>query len=367
MGRRKTEEPKAADNTEALEVENEELDNDEADEIEAAALEEEAPAPKPRRSRPRKRKAASAETEGEVAAASSSEPASQDPAIVPSPLNISTAIYGVKPTRARRAPKPKAPVAAEAPIDTASVPVAAPAHVTNEAASISASVPAPIEPAQPPPAPAVATVIAEPIPGDDLSVARASIEKSMDSMVQGWGSVKQISSTICQDLERVTKLLTEQTALHAPVAKPSPLNRWAIAASAVAVILSLLSLSLSQTARQDIASHDVPARFSHNPDLPLEPLTVTRHETPRADPLGLIGPVPHSAPTSLAKTPRRASPAVATTTSRGVRAPITAHRMKAANVEMVLRRPVLLAMAERERHSHARHTAKRAEKVKALR
>jgi len=95
----------------------------------------------------------------------------------------------------------------------------------------------------------------------DVSIANASIESSMDSMVKQWGMVKDITTTVSSNLEKVTKLLTEQTedleALKAPVAKPSHIARWAIGASLVATILSVVSLSLSQTARQEALSKEV--------------------------------------------------------------------------------------------------------------
>jgi hypothetical protein len=95
----------------------------------------------------------------------------------------------------------------------------------------------------------------------DLNIAGASIESSMDSMVKQWGMVKDITTTVSANLEKVTKLLTEQTAdleaIKAPTARPNPIARWAVGASLVATVLSVVSLSLSQTARQEALSKEV--------------------------------------------------------------------------------------------------------------
>jgi hypothetical protein len=107
-----------------------------------------------------------------------------------------------------------------------------------------------------------------------VNLASASIEKSMDTMVRQWSSVNDISTNICSNLEKVTKLLTEQTqdleALKAPVAKPSPIARWAIAASAAAVVLSVVSLSLSQSARQEVLSQNAPTAITRKAPAPVE-------------------------------------------------------------------------------------------------
>lgn len=110
------------------------------------------------------------------------------------------------------------------------------------------------------PAAARAVTTSEPhVKKEDLAVAEVSIQKSMESMVKQWSTVKDISGSVCMNLEEVAKVLQglqmsqqeaqddasrknrHQTALHTKIA---------VAASSLAIVLSLISLGLAQSARQ---------------------------------------------------------------------------------------------------------------------
>jgi len=103
----------------------------------------------------------------------------------------------------------------------------------------------------------------------DAEVADLSIHKSMDSMVKQWASVKDISTSVCTNLDRVATVLqtlqTEHTSTvnelsKQGVAKMGLANRISVAVSAIAIVLSLISLSFSQAARQALFNKTNPEK-----------------------------------------------------------------------------------------------------------
>lgn len=94
----------------------------------------------------------------------------------------------------------------------------------------------------------------------DLKLTSTAMEKTMDSMVSQWGAIKEMSSSISTNIERVVSLLQElptnyATILHDMTKKNQPksspfVTKIALGASALAFVLSVVSLTLSQSTRQ---------------------------------------------------------------------------------------------------------------------
>lgn len=99
---------------------------------------------------------------------------------------------------------------------------------------------------------------AEPNYKEDLEVAATAMQKSMDSMVKQWTAIEQISGQVSSHFEKVTQALKPkpeyldtQDLIRPQLANRPPfITKFATAASIVAVVFSLVSLSLSQSARQ---------------------------------------------------------------------------------------------------------------------
>lgn len=88
---------------------------------------------------------------------------------------------------------------------------------------------------------------------EDLTVASVAIQKSMDNMAKQWGTVNEISTSVCTNLERVNTMLREapaQDRFKTPIARPAAITKAAVAISVFSVVLSIVSLLLSQSARQ---------------------------------------------------------------------------------------------------------------------
>ncbi len=230
MGRKKK------DQIEDLEVIAEELDSelevdeDAEEQFEAAATEEveenveaeaepeeeKKPAKKPRRRRSRTKKADTISNLLEGA----SEPIEEEaPAPIPEPE-----------------PEPvKAPVRAKAP-------VVAPALQTPVVA---------------PPAP-----VATPAP----IAAYVAPKDPNEALVNHWIAIREITSAVGTNLERVSQIVKDipqdyaealSAAFKPPAPRPSPLAKLAAGVSAFALLLSFISLALSQSVRQDILSHHI--------------------------------------------------------------------------------------------------------------
>ncbi len=82
---------------------------------------------------------------------------------------------------------------------------------------------------------------------DSISIGAATMQKSMESVAKQWVVVREISQHVTAQLERVSRLLQDipKEAIFNPVQKPNPLTKIAIGASAFAITLSLISLSMS--------------------------------------------------------------------------------------------------------------------------
>lgn len=94
----------------------------------------------------------------------------------------------------------------------------------------------------------------------DLKLTSTAMEKTMDSMVSQWGAIKEMSSSISTNLERVASLLQDlptnyATTLHDLAKKNQPksspfVTKIVLGASVLAFVLSVVSLTLSQSTRQ---------------------------------------------------------------------------------------------------------------------
>jgi hypothetical protein len=128
---------------------------------------------------------------------------------------------------------------------------------------------------------------------EDVSIAAASLHKTMDSMVRQWSSVKEISGSICHELERVN------TMLKTPAPQPEPAdikeylkqaapritfaNKIALGVSAAAVALSIVSLSLASSTRHKVLEQAVPrVAFEHRAERPAPVKAVTETILPKA-------------------------------------------------------------------------------------
>jgi len=78
-------------------------------------------------------------------------------------------------------------------------------------------------------------------------------QEEADVVGKPWVAVKEISGSISSNLERVNQMLREipqQELFRPPVAKPAAITKVAVGMSFFAIVLSLVSLLLSQSARQ---------------------------------------------------------------------------------------------------------------------
>ena len=122
------------------------------------------------------------------------------------------------------------------------------------------------------------------IPSSDMAVAEASIQKTMEGMVKQWASVKEISSGVSTNFEqlasRLSQLQMDYAATLQEVSKPkyakvNLLNKIAVGVSAFALTLSVVSISLSQSARQAtvdfVATSKAPKIFTANEPIATAP------------------------------------------------------------------------------------------------
>jgi hypothetical protein len=107
---------------------------------------------------------------------------------------------------------------------------------------------------------------------EDVSIATAGLHKTMDSMVRQWSSVKEISGSICHELERVNTMLKAP----APQIEPADIkeylkqaapritlaNKIALGVSAAAVVFSIISLSLSSSTRHTLLEQSATPRVA---------------------------------------------------------------------------------------------------------
>ncbi len=160
---------------------------------------------------------------------------------------------------------------------------------------------------------------------EDASIASASLHKTMESMVKQWGSVKEISGSICSELERVNTMLK----MPAPQAEPADIkeylkqaapritlaNKIALGVSAAAVVFSILSLSLASSTRHRLLEQSsVPAvAFERRQEKPQPVRPVQQAPVAVAKPTVVEAPVvAHTTPPpvvpAIEKTIPKASP-----------------------------------------------------------
>ncbi len=120
------------------------------------------------------------------------------------------------------------------------------------------------------PAPAVPVVEAPVAPNAAAVVATTTDEK--DLVVRQWEAAKQTSESIVASLDKVNSLLKElpdhyaavlQKSMKQSSARTTPGAKIAFGMSMVASVLSVLSLSFSQSARELVLSHEVSVPAVH--------------------------------------------------------------------------------------------------------
>ena len=90
----------------------------------------------------------------------------------------------------------------------------------------------------------------------DAQKLKQSIESSMDNMTKQWSTVKEITSALATQLERVQAAAKEAQVIT-PIASPArsnTLQKIASGLSALALLFSIVSLSLAQSARQAVVA-----------------------------------------------------------------------------------------------------------------
>lgn len=145
-----------------------------------------------------------------------------------------------KPARKPRARKPRAKKAEPSLLGAMSEPIEEKTEEKAEAETPALEVAAVAEEEAPAPKPRA------------KRVTKAEQEEA-DAIGKPWVAVKEISGSISSNLERVNQMLREipqQELFRPPVAKPAAITKVAVGMSFFAIVLSLVSLLLSQSARQ---------------------------------------------------------------------------------------------------------------------
>ncbi len=152
---------------------------------------------------------------------------------------------------------------------------------------------------------------------EDVSIATASLEKTMDSMVHQWKSVKEISASITHELERVNTMLKTPAVQADPadikeyLRQAAPriafANKIALGVSAAAALFSIISLSLSSSTRHRLLEQIPAPRIAYETRAPkmAEPVKQPAPE--------VIAPKPVEAPpapVAAAPAPKKAEPVV---------------------------------------------------------
>ena len=99
----------------------------------------------------------------------------------------------------------------------------------------------------------------------DVTLAKESIELTMNSMVAQFTKIKELTSGVNTQLEKMNALIKEMSPTQNPnleeLVKPQSntqfITKFATAASLVAMLLSILSMSMSQSARQTLLSASI--------------------------------------------------------------------------------------------------------------
>lgn len=99
----------------------------------------------------------------------------------------------------------------------------------------------------------------------EVALAHEAVQAAMSTMLQQFTAIKDITNTLNGNLEKMTGLIREMSPNESPnleeLVKPetnySFISKFATAASLVAVLFSVLSLSMSQSARQSALSNEM--------------------------------------------------------------------------------------------------------------
>lgn len=98
----------------------------------------------------------------------------------------------------------------------------------------------------------------------DMDAAQKAIETSMESMLKQWHAVKEVTSHITQNLEKISTQVQVKTGqsldeflLPKKEEKPSFLTKFAICASVIATLFSVLSLTMAQSTRQSVLNAEL--------------------------------------------------------------------------------------------------------------
>lgn len=93
---------------------------------------------------------------------------------------------------------------------------------------------------------------------EEVAVASVTVQRSMESMVKQWVQVKEITGTLATNLERIQKQMADLQANYddalerlnrqVPM-KPAPISKVAMAVAGLSIVVSLLSFSFAQSAR----------------------------------------------------------------------------------------------------------------------
>lgn len=102
----------------------------------------------------------------------------------------------------------------------------------------------------------------------EVTIAKEAVELTMKTMVAQFTTIKEITTQINSQLDRMNSLIKEMSPnqsgnleeLIKPQANSQFITKFATAASLAAILLSILSMSMSQSARQTVLS----ASFKNN-------------------------------------------------------------------------------------------------------
>jgi hypothetical protein len=108
----------------------------------------------------------------------------------------------------------------------------------------------------------------------EVAIAKETVEITMNTMVAQFNTIKELTTGVNTQLEKMNTLIKEMSPTQSSnledLVKP-PVNtqfitKFATAASLVAMLLSILSLSMSQSARQTVlsASQQIAAKENAN-------------------------------------------------------------------------------------------------------
>ncbi len=122
-----------------------------------------------------------------------------------------------------------------------------------------------------------AAAVAPVVTPEALPASASAPAPAHDDLAKQWAAAQQTSASIVASLEKVNTLLREvpehyaaviQKAMKQSSGKPSPAAKVAFGMSLVATVLSVLSLTFAQSARQSALSQGVSVPAIHQPVAP---------------------------------------------------------------------------------------------------